>query len=1356
MQQRAADRRCTVLLWTVYAALALLTLTEKWGQTTDDTRLELTEKPAGYLASTFSLWQPGVSLGQLQNQAYGYLFPQGSYYALLHWIGVPGWVSQRLWSVLVLLVACEGVRRVARALGTGPWAAAAAGLAYGLTPRMVAELGVRSAEILPGAVLPWALLPLIHLIDGRRRPRDAALLSAAAFAFAGGVNGTATAAPAALLAIVVGWALVRRLVTWRFAVGWLALLGAVNAWWVFSLLRLGAYSPPFFDYVEDAPTTTGTSGFAETLRGASNWVDFVQVGGSPWWPAGYQLSYSPWLVLGSGLVAALGVIGLLRYRGRFRTPLLLAAAFGLLCQVAAHTAPLDGPLALGLQHLLDGALAPLRNIPKADPILRVPLAIGVGVLVDDLVRTGLRHLGGRRPVRRRPRIRPLVAAGLALCLTGGLVAMAQPIIAADTRTPGWTSIPSYWTEAADYVARQPGTTWVIPGSGFGVQTWGWTMEEPMDALAKSPWVTLSQAPLAPAATIRMLSQLESYLETGSGSPYLRYMLARIGVTRVLLRHDLDENVAQVPSSSLVSVALARSPGIHRVRSFGQLDLGPAIEVFDVQPVPGQEPKGSPHGADGYDVRDADHAVTVASSVEDGVAAVGDGLVAPGQPVVIAGTEGWRHPADVVGDGFRRRERSFGRIHDAEGNVMAADEPGRAGRVLENYPGPDGARPVVARYLGIAGVDASSSRGWASTLGEVRPEDAPWSALDGDPTTFWRPAPYLPTVGQWWQVDLGRTRPIGRITLTEPTSSMSVGSVGSWRVTAGDVSRTVKPDAEGRATVDFGGVRADRVRVAVASAPGRDASVGLAEVDIAGVHAQRTLVVPPVAESAHPAFVFSAAPEARACVTTLLGPDCDPARQHPSEEATGIDRTFTVGTAAGGGRWSVRGLVVARSDPATESLLQPLGGVSMTGSSWFGSDPTVSPRMAYDDDPATEWIADPGDRRPSLRIDLGRTRTLRRLTIVPPSGIAVRPGSARLTTPGGQRRTIDLSGVGAFAPVRTRRLTLTFSRAPGSPSGGDAPLGVGEVRLAGGHAEVPLDGAGPTGSVCGFGPTLVVDGHRVRTRVSGTIGAVTSAGQLAVHPCGSRRWRLRLAAGTHRLRLLSTAQFQPVGVSLLPAGVAPRPASRSRTLHVVSTSDNHVVLDVGPGRDAIVSAPFNVNAGWQATVGGGRRLTPITVDGWAQGWTVPSGTSGRVVLSFTPQAGYVVGLVVGLVLLALVLLAAAWVLVRRPRPAGAPHPVGSLRPWRPRRRTLTVAAVGAGVVGWVAAGPVVGVAALAGVLLGRWPRVAQAAVGVALVALAIMTSVQLAGGPRQPGTAVDLATGAALALGLASTLGRRRS
>ncbi len=1366
---RADARRCAVVLAAVYTALAGLILTEQVGRRTSDTRMELTEDPAGYLAGTFSLWNPQVSLGELQNQAYGYLFPQGLWFTLLDGAGVPPWLSQRLWSVLVLLVACEGVRRLARALSVGPWAAAVAGVAYGLAPRHLAELGVRSAEILPGVVVAWALLPIVQAAEGRRRPRDAAVLSAAAFACGGGVNGTATAAPVALLVVVVGWAVLRRRLSWRFAAGWGALIAAVNLWWAGSLLRLGAYSPPFFDYVEDATTTTTTSGFAPSLRGASNWVGYLDVGGARWWPAGYTVSFSPWVVLGSGVVAALAFVGLLRWRSPWRAPMLVAAGLGLVCQVAAHTGPLDGPLSQWLQDLLDGPLAPLRNVPKADPILRVPLALGLAVLVGDLVAAARRRTG----IARRA-----AAGGLVGATALGLVAMATPVAQAETRTPGWEAIPGYWDEAADFLADRradrlagdaehtgAAATWLIPGSGFGIQTWGWTMEEPLQAVARSPWVTRSQVPLTPAQTIRMLSALETYLETGAGSPYLAAMLSRVGVETVLVRHDLDPEVSLATPSNLVAVALARSPGLRRVATFGSLDFGPALEVFAVR-APGARTAHQAATTGGYDVRDVDDALTVASSVEDAIAAVGAGLVRPDQALVLAGTPGWEEVADpgadIVGDGYRRRERAFGRVHDAESDVMAADDPYRGGRVVPNYPGPPGAEPVVAVYDGIAGVTASSSRGWADALGQLRPENAPWSALDGDASTYWQPAPFHRTTGQWLTVRFDEPTELDDVELLEPVGVHGLHRVEEWRVVAGDTERRAEVDPlTGRARVDLDGVVAQELRVEVGHTTDPAAPVGLAELRIDGVEPSRTLLLPDVDQAEDPSYLFSARPEARPCITTLLGPDCDRFRQRAAEEAVGIDRTFTLDDDV---RWRVRGLVVARARPGTVELLDPLGPRSVAASSWLGEDPTVGPRMAYDDDPSTSWIADPRDPSPRLTVDLGRERTLRRIMVTPPTGSGAAPGTALIEAEG-EEREVGLDGVGAFEPLTTRRLTISFPREPD-----DVPVGVGELRLISGRLAKPLDGSGPTGSVCGYGPTLEIDGREIATKVTGNVGAVVSAGQLAVRPCRrDGRGPVDLSAGEHRVRLLSTEQFQPVSLALTPVE---RPegahgdGERSRGVRLVSAEDTRVVLEVDDGEDAIISAPHNANAGWVATVDG-HELEPILVDGWAQGWLLPADLAGEVELTYAPQGGYRAGLVGGLVLLGLVLLWALAILAvdvvrrRRGRPASAPTlsagtearsqepPRGTRRraPGPSRSRAVVLVSVACVVVAAVLAGPVVAAGAAAGAVLHRWRDLAHALTGVALVAAVVVAVVDLADGPTFPTAPPDLITGAAVALGL---------
>jgi arabinofuranan 3-O-arabinosyltransferase len=92
----------------LYAFIVFVSLLQRPGETTYDTRAELTERPWDFLAGGFRLWHPESNFGEFQNQAYGYLFPQGTWFALAEGIGVADWVAQRLWSALVLIIAIEG------------------------------------------------------------------------------------------------------------------------------------------------------------------------------------------------------------------------------------------------------------------------------------------------------------------------------------------------------------------------------------------------------------------------------------------------------------------------------------------------------------------------------------------------------------------------------------------------------------------------------------------------------------------------------------------------------------------------------------------------------------------------------------------------------------------------------------------------------------------------------------------------------------------------------------------------------------------------------------------------------------------------------------------------------------------------------------------------------------------------------------------------------------------------------------------------------------------------------------------------------------------------------------------------
>ena len=176
------------------------------GKLVADTKFDLAIDPAGFLGQALHLWDPTAAFGQIQNQAYGYFWPMGPLFLLGHEIGLPGWVIQRAWLALVMVVAFLGAALVARALGIRRDAAVIlAGFTYALSPRMINDLGPHSIEVWPMALAPWVLLPLI--VGSRRgSPRQAAALSALAIGMIGGVN---AAAASAVLPMGVLWLLTR-------------------------------------------------------------------------------------------------------------------------------------------------------------------------------------------------------------------------------------------------------------------------------------------------------------------------------------------------------------------------------------------------------------------------------------------------------------------------------------------------------------------------------------------------------------------------------------------------------------------------------------------------------------------------------------------------------------------------------------------------------------------------------------------------------------------------------------------------------------------------------------------------------------------------------------------------------------------------------------------------------------------------------------------------------------------------------------------------------------------------------------------------------------------------------------------
>ena len=161
-------------------------------------------RPAGWPGRCTCGTRP-ATFGQLQNQAYGYLWPMGPFFAAGSALGLPPWVIQRLWWALL----CAW-RSPASSRSPGGWASARRRPGSSPASRSRCRRGCspssgRSRSRRGRArVAPWVLVPLVGLRDGGSACAARWPLSALVVACAGGVNATAVFAVVPLAAALAG------------------------------------------------------------------------------------------------------------------------------------------------------------------------------------------------------------------------------------------------------------------------------------------------------------------------------------------------------------------------------------------------------------------------------------------------------------------------------------------------------------------------------------------------------------------------------------------------------------------------------------------------------------------------------------------------------------------------------------------------------------------------------------------------------------------------------------------------------------------------------------------------------------------------------------------------------------------------------------------------------------------------------------------------------------------------------------------------------------------------------------------------------------------------------------------------
>lgn len=679
--------------------LGFVVLLQPWGQVAADTKHDLTANPWGFLRGALHAYTDTFTLGQLQNQAYGYLFPQGLFFALAH--SLPDWIAQRAWWLIVAGVGFSGALVLLRRLQVGtPASRWGAALLFALSPRVLSTLTTISSETWPVMLAPWVAAAFLSPLN--RRAVAAGVLPVAAM---GAVNATATLAACTPAGIILLWRLLRRDPrAGRVLTAWLAGCALVSAWWIIPLLVLGRYSPPFTEFIESAFVTTRWLNPAEILRGTTSWAPFA----SSERVAGNLLATEPIFILATLAVAAMGLIGLRRapHRGLWLSMLLCGFVI-----MGAGTGM--APWAAEYRGFLDGAGAALRNLHKFDPLVRLPLIVGVAAL------------GGRARVGDGGRRKALVV--VAALVAGASLA---PALSARLLPEGtYTQVPQQWREATDFLnAHASGTrTLILPEASFARQEWGWTRDEPAQPLLTVPWAVRDAIPLVDPEAIRGLDGLLAVLHDDpvAALPALH----RMGIGALLVRGDLD------PGAVAREFTLPEETGdlLGERHRFGDLDVVLLPERPDMRVVEGA-PLPVAGGGESLPLLDALGTASAYELVD------GEAQVVTDTPMLVA--------------------RNYGTLRGAQSAPLTAPEEGADIRNrLPDYPS---AGPLTRVEERGGAVRASSSASDASSFGGADPARSPTAAVDGDPDTAWHPAPG-PAQGQWLEFEF--EEPTGEITLT---------------------------------------------------------------------------------------------------------------------------------------------------------------------------------------------------------------------------------------------------------------------------------------------------------------------------------------------------------------------------------------------------------------------------------------------------------------------------------------------------------------------------------------------------------------------------------------------------------------
>jgi len=1239
----------------VLAAVAYLPLlANDMGRVAADTKAYLYLDPGRLLAGAPYMWQPEVAMGTVTHQNIGYLWPVGPFFWLGEAIGLPDWITQRLWLGSVLLAAGLGMRWFLRTLGWRGAALLVSSLSYMLSPYLLNYVDRHSVILLPWAGLPWLMGLTVRAL---RTPgwRHAAIFGLVTLTV-GGVNASS------LLLVGIGpvawlaWCAVEGSAPWRRVVGTAARIGlafaATGIWWMVGLAIQSRYGLPTLHLTENYKVVSDAATAPELFRGLGYWYFYGQGRLGAWIePA---TSYTRWALPLSFALPLLALLAAAIIRFRHRGHALMLIVLGLLVGIGAH--PYDGPSPLGRIFrdltLTDAGLA-LRSTPRALPlsILGTSMLLGAGAAA----------MG-----RWRPRWEQPVAALLCVLVVANLSPLWQgEILGSLVQRP--EDVPGYWHEAAAHLDASGDGTRVLelPGSDFAAYRWGNSGDPVLPGLMDRPYVARELIPQGSPASAALLVALDSEVQEGRLDPDGLAPLARLmGVGDIVLRSDLQFERFRTPRPDDLWADLRDAPGFGPAVSFGTPVAnvaGPERPLLDQHTL--SRPVGSQHPAPAIvlpvldaqpilRIADPTRSIVLSGDADGLVAAAGEGLLEAGRPVlfsaslldpVLLASALGSNARLILTDTNRLQGRRWGTIRETTGYTQRWDEEVDRGDLSDQRLDVLPVRPgtlTVARQTGIR-VDAS---GYGNPV-TFTAGDRPFHAVDGRLDTAWTVGAFDEVVGEHLTLTLDEPAPIESLTFVQARSQGQNRWITDLRIHLDDQVMDVVLDATSRTPpgqlVHLSG--AD-VRVVVLEVRDTDVGrldhyagvtgVGFAEVGVAGVAADETILLP---TDLTDLLGYDSGAELAIVLTRQRSDPRDPIRSEPER---GMDRTMDLPWARtfelrGEARWSAH---------ADDALLDDPGAPRVRATASLAGDLVSRGRAAFDDDPTTAWQPPIGPQDgQAVTITHPVPRAFRDLTLTyradglhsAPSAVTVLVDGVpigRSTLPGTLRAADDLVTVDLGLPDATgRSLTMRLDevverRTMNWYSGLPDVLPVAIVDISDGFDFPERPQRIDTGC---REDLLRLDGRSVPVRITGSTPDAFARRPLAVTACGPT---LELSEGEHRIVATAGADsmydLDRLVLTSASSVIAPTHAGMP-SLRVQKLDRTEILLEVeGATSPYWLILGQSLSAGWQLRDDAGLdHGPPRLVDGFANGWLVAPDDAARTSfrLVWAPQRTVWIGL-----------------------------------------------------------------------------------------------------------------------------------